>query len=297
MKAQNLTISIPDAGCDKNCPYCVSKMTGSMRPNITLMRRNAEKVRNIADVSSVLFTGKGEPMLNFEDLLFFMKQFQHLPTELQTNGLRLLKLSEAKMRTTMYPSNHLSSSSVLDSRLETLIDCGLDVMAISIDKMEQFEELRPVFDTVVSNGLVLRIAMNITDMLLAKPGMYDSVKVAESIVRAALSAGAHQLLLRRVTIPTGTPESKYTEWIDKHVPYHMFENISSALLAMIEYEGCARPIRVYPHVKVYDYKGLSISLSDYCIQDAHGEGDLRSLIFQEDGHVYTSWNSKASILF
>ena len=30
MRANNLTISVPYKGCDKDCPYCVSKMTGYM---------------------------------------------------------------------------------------------------------------------------------------------------------------------------------------------------------------------------------------------------------------------------
>jgi hypothetical protein len=287
MKAQNLTISVPDNGCDKNCPYCVSKMTGRTEPNVGLMRRNIEKVRSIADVSSVLFTGKGEPLLNWDELKFLMIEFKHLPIELQTNGLKLLELANARLR---------PPKTMLDTRLRGLIDCGLNVMAISIDRMEDFNTLRPVFDTVLEHGLILRIAVNISDMLITRPdaGMYVSADVSERIVNASLEVGAHQLLLRRIAIPTGALESKYTKWIDKHVPANMFDNISNALLRSLH---VARPIRVYPHVKVYDYRGLSISLSDYCIQDSHGEGDLRSLIFQEDGHVYTSWNSRASVLF
>jgi len=56
-------------------------------------------------------------------------------------------------------------------------------------------------------------------------------------------------------------------------------------------------IRELPNLRIYDYKGLSVSSSDYCMQDESGADDIRSLIFMEDGHLYTNWNSKASILF
>ena len=48
---------------------------------------------------------------------------------------------------------------------------------------------------------------------------------------------------------------------------------------------------------VYDIDGIAVTGFDYCVQDQNNNEDIRSLIFMEDGHVYTSWNSKASILF
>jgi hypothetical protein len=50
-------------------------------------------------------------------------------------------------------------------------------------------------------------------------------------------------------------------------------------------------------VKVYDVGGISLAISDYCIQEQDSGSNLRSLVFQEDGHLYTSWGSRASILF
>jgi len=67
MKATNLAISIPYKGCDKNCPYCVSKMTGYNTADEDAIIRNRPKVKNmaaLASIGSVLLTGKGEPLLN-----------------------------------------------------------------------------------------------------------------------------------------------------------------------------------------------------------------------------------------
>jgi len=48
MRANNLTICVPNRGCDKNCKYCISKMTFEPESNYQLMVRNAKKVAKIA---------------------------------------------------------------------------------------------------------------------------------------------------------------------------------------------------------------------------------------------------------
>ena len=47
MRAQNLTISVPYKGCDKDCPYCVSKMTGYIESDEGAFYGNMEKVSKI----------------------------------------------------------------------------------------------------------------------------------------------------------------------------------------------------------------------------------------------------------
>ena len=43
MKAQTLAISVPNYGCNKNCPYCVSKMTGYLKSNESLFLDNTQE--------------------------------------------------------------------------------------------------------------------------------------------------------------------------------------------------------------------------------------------------------------
>ena len=57
-------------------------------------------------------------------------------------------------------------------------------------------------------------------------------------------------------------------------------------------------IRVLPHkAQVWDINGVSVCFSDYCIQEANSSDDIRSLIFLEDGHIYTAWDKLSSKLF
>ena len=96
MRAQNLTICVPYQGCDKNCPYCISKMTGYISSwHWPMMERNIPKVRKLAEasqISSVLITGKGEPMLAESYVRKMIAAFKDFPVELQTNG-KLLNMS------------------------------------------------------------------------------------------------------------------------------------------------------------------------------------------------------------
>jgi hypothetical protein len=61
MKAQSLSICVPNKGCDKNCRYCISKMTGDVPSSSELMRRNYPKVHKLAETSNVVFWSASTP--------------------------------------------------------------------------------------------------------------------------------------------------------------------------------------------------------------------------------------------
>ena len=88
MKANNLSISIPNKGCNKSCPYCVSKIAPNVENNEKLFIKNIHKVKKMADitgVTSVSITGKGEPTLNMSNVYDVLHTLTEYVTELQTN--------------------------------------------------------------------------------------------------------------------------------------------------------------------------------------------------------------------
>lgn len=273
MKAQNLTISVPYSGCDKDCPYCVSKMTGYIDTNELLIESNLDKVRKIAEiaqVSSILLTGKGEPCLNSDWIEKYCELFRNYPIELQTNGLKLLKEVDL---------------------LSNLHDAGLDVLALSLDKLEDFETFQPLFAQAKLLDLVLRVTLNITKLI-----PIDTT--AERILGLCREAHIDQLSFRQITIPRYVePRGKECQdvmvWIHNNVGQDQYSGLVEQVTRMDP-----RVIRKLPYgATVYDVNGIAVTWFDYCIQDQHGVDDIRSLIFQEDGHLYTAWNSPASILF
>ena len=277
MKAQNLTISIPNAGCLKNCPYCISKMTGYMKSDKALMIRNFPKVMTVAKaagVTSVLITGKGEPLRDMESTVTWVKrvsashgQQHHYHSELQTNGRGLSQ-----------------------QKIDVLQTNGLNVIAFSFDKLSDFEEHARNAAYIRKRGMLTRASLNITDTVPGDTHFKDILKLTKKY-------GYHQLTLRDITIPTGLRRTKEAKaaasWVKKHIRKNQFAELLAQLL-----DTKSRVIRTLPYgAIVYDIQGVAVTAFDYCVQDTNDNDDIRSLILMEDGHLYTSWNSKASILF
>jgi len=274
IKAQNLTISIPNKGCDKNCPYCISRMTTAQDTNFDLMLRNVKKVCTLAraaEVQSVLFTGKGEPMLNYDNICALSPYFKDWPMEIQTNGLML-------------------ATSYENILIERLFEWGFDIIAVSVDQdsLFNFFEEKDLFKRIKKNGMNSRITVNVTKDL-------DRYSNFENLIDYCKKNQVAQLTIRKIVAPDNYHNSEVAAWIQANTSDEQYKQlIYQAIAAMRD----AKPIRRLNHgMIIYDYKDVSFTHSDYCIQEESQETDTRSLIFQENGHLYTHWNSEASILF
>jgi len=271
MKANNLAICVPDAGCNKNCSYCISKMTTDVKENWALMHRNISKViqfAKLAQITSVLFTGKGEPTLSWLRLEQLAQKFYQFPLELQTNGLYFL---EEKLA------------------IPTLSALGFDIIAISIDCYDDLCKLKSIIKKIASMNMIVRLTTVITDI-------WDMS--LDGLMQYCMDCGVRQVSFRNATIPKiGLQDhaiaNKVVDWILDHNHDGKYEKIV-AKLSTSKYPI----IRNLPYgAKIIDYNGISVAWFDYCVQDKHTNDDIRSLIFKADGHLYSTWSSKASIIF
>lgn len=278
MRAQNLTISVPNRGCDKNCPYCISRMTGYTITNWNLMIQNYPKVIKLAEaanVTNVLLTGKGEPCLNKGELCALLIWFKDFPLELQTNGRWL--------------SNNIDG-------IREMAGYGLNVLAISVDSLEEMYQLRKVVNSCHRNGVVARITLNVTDKLRA------GIVELSTMINGAREMEVDQLTIRKIIAPRKLVNTQAAydtkDWIEKNVHPDHYVHLMKQLQDLAHDQIPVREI-LFDHerISVYDFDGLAVTAFEYCIQEHSGSEDIRSLIFEEDGHVYTAWNSKASILF
>ena len=268
MRASNLTISVPYKGCDKNCPYCVSQMTGLIESNPAMMMRNLDKVHTLArhaQVSSVLITGKGEPCLNMDMTLRFIREFNHYPVELQTNGIYLNK------------NKHM---------LIDMWNNGLDIVAISIDETRQIRDYHALFKGIRDLGMTVRLCLNITKKV-------SSSLAFNSLVTLCQRNYVDQLLLRNITKPKFAKESGYTKWIDMNTSQLQYDTLVEQMEAFLNKFGRFLRRTAFG-MEIWEYRGISITKSSYCIQDSNHDADIRSLIFMEDGHLYTNWDTQAS---
>jgi len=282
MKATTLAVSMPYEGCDKDCPYCVSKMTGYMKANKELFFRNLRKAKTLAtasQVTDVIITGKGEPMFNEEsrnDVLEVCDILNEFPIVLQTNGRFLLK------------DAHKDGYWI--QLLSTVAE--MNTVAVSIDNKSLFHLYKRLWEELNENGFTIRVTVNLNNVSVEEP--------FEWYIEQCKKYGIHQISFREITIPNYRQETeesnKAAEWIKERATKGINEWIA-ALAVKLANNG--RKLRNLPYGAVlYDYEGISVTHFDYCIQDSSENGDdIRSLIYQENGHMYTTWNSEASRIF
>lgn len=118
------------------------------------------------------------------------------------------------------------------------------------------------------------------------------------ITSVLITGKGEQFSLRQIVAPLHVPKKKLIERLQLMQPAigELYSRLIDELKKEIDNRGFK--IRSLPHgAQVYDLDNLSVTYFNYCVQDSNKNDDIRSLIFQEDGHLYTSWNSKASRLF
>jgi organic radical activating enzyme len=265
MKANNITICVPSDGCTRDCPYCVSKMTPD---SIGVYKFNEERVRlalNFATTlgaTSLLITSRGEPMLNIEDVRMVLRaaKEKYLPTEIQTNG-------------------------DVDEYVEELAQGGLSVYAVSIDNAGQVKSQQQLYRRIIDNSMILRWTVVLHEETM-KMGVAEWLALAES-------HGVRQLTFRKLTVPNNPRDPAPAEWIANNT--HPLDAWMGALDRYVEKRKVIRTLAFGP--KVIEAGSISLTYFPYCIQESGNEEELRSLILRDDGHVYTDWNSMASVLF
>jgi len=252
-------------------------MTPEVAPNWDLMLRNARKVQELAwaaKVTSVLLTSKGEPFLNYEQLTTTASHFLRFPLEVQTNGIRLKK---------MFTEDPSSLRRLSES-------FGINVVAISMDTLADIMTYGALMRELKMQGMVTRVCMNVTSLF--------GDASFEVTMSAALSCGfVDQILFRRIGRPDtcyGPLGLKTKDWIEKNGGGDKYDALKKGL----QNRRNKKLVRVSAFGnEVWAVGSIAVMFSDYCIQEQSHEESIRSLVFKEDGHLYTSWSSEASILF
>ncbi len=287
---------VPSTACDKDCPYCISKLTPAPPIDEITFNKNIPKIKstiNNLGITSILITGKGEPFL-YSKLPELINSFKEYPLEIQTNGKVLSKLARA---------SDIESSKLLRHYLN-----HINVVSISIDSYEQFAELNELirFIRYQCPQTIIRASFNINTHL------FDSQRVdgITWCVDVCRNAGIRQVTFRRLAVPENIPTGNGVpdgvkaqfavtkQWVEEYASFELFVDCYEQLNGMIERTNAPLIRKFNFGGRVYDVGGISVALMDVgCVQEQHDEANLRSLIYHQDGHLYTSWNSLGSILF
>jgi len=271
MKANNLTISVPYLGCDKKCPYCISKMTGNVETNTVLFEGNMQKVLGLAErcgVTNILVTSKGEPILNMLSINIIGDMFHSFILEIQTNGIKLSKHKRL---------------------IDELYKYHYNIIAVSVDQPDDFRKFESLWEAINERNMISRATVILT--------RHFDTWMFRDFINICKTYGIRQLTLRNMTIPDKVVATKEALEVKNWILKYGDPQIYSRLIGAFESLGGDFVRTMSFGARIYDIEGISFTYFDDCIQENTINGDLRSLIYLEDGHMYTAWDKRGSIIF
>lgn len=290
MKIQTFSVVVGGKKCNASCPYCVSKMTGDdgLCDAEEINKRNFHKACQFAQmsgVSTVLLTGKGEPLLYLDlitEYLEIIKQYHFPFVELQTNGIQLPFLSTAILKKWY----NLGLTTVSLSCVHWISKKNREIFGnkYGVGPEEYGYNLSTYIELLHDIGFSVRVSC-----VMVK-GYIDDIYMVKEFLDRCKSWKVEQFTIRPVTCVEGE-NNKITRWVKEHMMdgnervkiEKYFENNAHLLLNLVH------------GAKVYDYKGQNISINT-CLTESPNPDDIRQLIFFPDGSIKYSWVYPGAII-
>jgi len=289
MKIQTFSVVAGTAACNAKCPFCISKMTGKelgyKEPKVNWRNfKKACRLAQISNVSTVLFTGKGEPTLFPNQLTKYLekiKKFEFPLIELQTNAL---VFGDSLKKYLPY--------------LKKWHDLGLNTMAISIAHYKdnknkeiytpnsKYPNLKTTMKRLHGFGYSIRLCC-----MLAK-NYIDSVKEVKKLIGFAKENNVEQLTVRAIVAPTEKSKSDSTyNWTKKHVlTKKQIDTINNYIK-----KNAKKLMTLNYGAVIWDLNGQNIATSN-CLTIKPESDNIRQLIYFPDGHLRYDWQYKGAIL-
>lgn len=300
---QSLSICCPGIKCINNCKTCTArqhtnpyenKYHGSYRDAREYWDDLIKRMRYAQSVGckTVVLTGTNEPQQDrrwLEGLYLAMKSLPEpfVNIEMQTTGAMLM----------------------LHDFVPFLKEIGVTTIALSIfsiDREKNAEvmgrtegkvDVGELCNRIRSYGLNIRMCFNVTDKLLNEtwlskfPDRTEYVKMnAMHLLHIAECWGADQVTFRKMWSVPGTPEH---DWIQANTEYS--EKFLSVVKEIIFRNGV--PVRTLPYgATIYDYNGMSIVIDNDSMAKDTSNTAIKYYIIRENGKLYCSWDSKASLI-
>jgi molybdenum cofactor biosynthesis enzyme MoaA len=287
MKIQTLSIISGGAACNARCPFCISQMTGKdikVEPINIQNFNKACRLAQINDVTNVIITGKGEPLIypnQITDFLKALKPFDFPVIELQTNGILLSQKPE-----------------LYDSYLKEWHRLGLTFIALSIIHYDPeknrnnyipYEKSYPDLGKLITRLHSFGYSVRLTCTLIK--GGIDSVVETKAMINHSRTWGAEQLTLRKVASPNNSQNAVVSSWTKAHmISPEVLNDMEKYLLkngtkiASFDYGGA-----------IYDVANQNVCFTNALTLNKESES-FRQAIYFPDGHVRFDWQYQGAII-
>ena len=294
MNIQSLSVCVPANKCINDCRFCCSKMhtsdyrdrftdvscyatyTGNMRKRLEYARENG--------CNTCMLTGNNEPQQNKE----FLRVFSEVNRSLRTPFLNI------EMQTT----GAFIDPDFLDFFQSSV---GVTTIAVSVACLDDDENNRDMIQTADKNlclktfceeikkrDINLRLCLNMNDGVLA-----HHAYTPESVIDLCAALGADQITFRALWAPDSDTEQG--KWISRHVTTKTLDFIET-LKADVKAGGKYLDTLEYGADR-YDYHGFSVVVDEDSMSQETNKTAVKYLILRPDGHLYSKWDSKASLIF
>ena len=302
MQIQNLSICCPSATgkCINHCKTCTArqhenpyqnKYDGNRTDCIEYWNDVIKRMRAAQDqgCTTVMLTGSNEPQQNrrwLEGLYLAMKSLDKPFNiiEMQTTGAFLDRDYLQFLKNFGVTTIALSTFNIFKDSINIFVEKNAD-------KNLKLERL---CEDIVDLGMNLRLCINVTDYVFYSnnySGQPDETFVNELLNRC-YDLGASQVTFRKMWSSEGTPEA---EWILKNTSYE--EWLLKTINNIVTNEGTF--LRKLPYgASIFDYKGFSIVVDDDSMgKETKDDDTCKYYIIRENGKMYYSWDSTASLVF
>lgn len=294
MNIQSLSVCVPAKKCINDCKFCCSKMHDSdYVDNFTEicqyasyaadMRKRLEYARENG-CNTCMLTGQNEPQQNRE----FLRVFAEVNRSLRAPFLNI----------EMQTSGAFIDAPFLDFFRESV---GVTTVAISVACLDDDAANREMIQTrdealcletlcreIKRRNMNLRICLNMNDGILTRHPF-----TPESVVGLCGALGADQITFRALWAPDAATEQG--QWISRHVT-EKTTGFISALKADIRARGRYLDTLEYGSDR-YDYHGFSVVVDEDSMAQEARKSAVKYLILRPNGHLYSKWDSKASLIF
>lgn len=297
MNIQSLSIVVPNKSCINNCPFCVSKMhcdnyKNQLDENLPFfdlyLNDYLKRLQFARDngCNTIMLTGTSEPQQNKKFLTWFGMFNRMLKDpfewiEMQTTGVLLNNNYLRFLRN--HVGVNLISLSISDiynnNRNNDIIGCP-NIYKINLEEL---------CESIKKYDFNLRLSINLTN---AYDDCGKSNDVIKSLFNRCKSLGADQVTFRVLySEDYTTPEGK---WVyDNSISNKAIKNIKN----YVKMNGKKLGILPYGFIK-YDIDEMSVVIDTDCMAKEDQETDnYKYLILRPDCKLYSSWDSKASLIF
>lgn len=304
MKIQSLSVCVPGKNCINACKFCVSRMHNNDYPSTSIATLD-ETYRDKKDYinrlefardngcNTVMLTGCCEPQQNRLFLEWFAKVNQSLEKpfrwiEMQTTGVLLNDEYLTFLRNIVGVSTiSISLSSFNDNENASICQMRTDVNIRALCKM------------IKDHGFNLRISVNLNSV-------FNDIASKDMFKILSEELNADQVTFR--VLYSDSTESPEGIWIHNH------EYSRNRLYYLVEYikkNGTKLEKLSYGQQK-YSVDGMCIVIDDDCMSKGESNTDVnlensshddmtddnyKYLILRPNGHLYSRWDDRASLIF